>query len=87
MKEGISPDKYFVLYSGGLIKDIKELAFALDYMSDEEFSFHVNDEKNDFSKWIKDVFGDEELAKKLMRTTDKKETQLIILKHLIEQRW
>ena len=78
-----SPEQYFSLCTGSLIKDQRELAFTLDYLSDEEFSHHVNEHKNDFSSWAKEVFGEVRLAENLLKTQDKQETQIILLKHLI----
>ena len=60
------PEEYvFRCNDGGLMSDMKELARALNEMSDEVYAYHANDTKNDFSNWIKDVFKDEELAKDL----------------------
>ena len=42
--------------------NMKELENALKTMSYETFSYHANEEKNDFYNWIKDTVGDEELA-------------------------
>lgn len=77
----ISPDKYFMLSDGTVIRSIKELAMMMDSMSDESFSFHVNDEKNDFASWIRDVFGKEELADSLVKMKCRKESQIALLKH------
>ena len=52
-------------------------------MTDDIFKHHVNEMKNDFANWIKDVFKEEKLAKELFKTTDKDKTQIIILKHVI----
>jgi len=82
----VSPDKYFVLCSGGLIKDMEELALMLDHISDDEFRHHVNYERNDFCCWLKDVFNEIELAEELGKTKDKKDTQIIILKHIVSKK-
>lgn len=84
-EKGINPKYYFVLCTGGVIKSIKELALALDYLSDEEFRHHVNNERNDFSNWIRDVLKEDELAKQISAVQDKKYIQLIILKHLVQK--
>ncbi len=34
-------------------------------MSEVNYLFHVNDDKNDFVKWIRDVIKDKELANRL----------------------
>ena len=38
-------------------------------MSDETYSYHVNEEKFDFSMWVKDVIGDDDLANNLESAT------------------
>lgn len=40
-------------------------------MSDEIFHHHVNNEKNDFSSWIRDVIGDQKLANDLLSSRNK----------------
>ncbi|MBW2972582.1 hypothetical protein KY359_06100 [Candidatus Woesearchaeota archaeon] len=77
----LTPDKYFVLRSGTPIRSIEELAMMLDTISDEDFGHHVTESKNDFSTWINDVFGKKDLAESLLKTKDKKESQIVLLKH------
>ena len=81
----ISAEKYFMLCNGTPIRSIKELAFMLDKISDDDFSYHVTDEKNDFSNWIRDVFGKERLAESLGRLKNKKESQIYLLKHALSE--
>ncbi len=88
-KRETDPEQYFSLCTGGLIKDIKELAFALDYLSDEELNHHVNESKNDFSNWLKDVFEEHEIAEEISeisKTGDRKDMQLALLKHIVKKR-
>jgi hypothetical protein len=84
--EEISPEQYFVMCNGTSIKSIHELAMMLDNMSDDDFNFHVTEEKNDFSSWIRNVFGDAELADKLDALKCKKENQIHLLKHVVAER-
>jgi hypothetical protein len=81
----VEPDKYFFLADGRPIKSLFELADSLEDMSDEVFIHHVNPDKNDFAKWVQDVFGDEDLAIKLGQSKSRPENQLIILKHLVRR--
>jgi len=62
----IKPEHYFWLKNGGSIKSIEELPNALDVMPNDIFSHHVNEQKNDFSNWVKDVFNDKELAEMML---------------------
>ena len=82
----IGPEHYFSLCTGGLIKDIKGLAFTIEYLSDGEFRYHVNEERNDFSSWIRDVFGEDKLAEGLSKTKDRKDMQLALFKHLVNKK-
>jgi hypothetical protein len=58
----ISPEFYFRVHGGGIIKTIPELKKALQRMNDETFGHHVNSCRNDFCIWIRDVFRQRELA-------------------------
>lgn len=72
--EGVSEEKAFWCYGGDTFKSLYELAVALEHMSDEAFQHHVTEQKNDFSNWVRDVFGDTTLAKQLSKVTDKNQT-------------
>jgi len=61
----------FYLNDGRILKNMENLRDVLYSMSDELFAYHVNAEKNDFSKWVIDIIVDEKLAKDLFRAKDK----------------
>lgn len=86
LEKGIAPTHYFSLCTGVMLKNIQELEFALQYMSDEELKNHVNNKKNDFSAWIKDVFGEDALASELSKAMSRKDMQLVLLRHLAKKR-
>ena len=52
----------------------------MDEMPTEVYVHHVNDERNDFANWIKDVIKDVKLADKIMGIKQKDDLQLQILK-------
>ncbi|MBI2652046.1 hypothetical protein HYX00_01155 [Candidatus Woesearchaeota archaeon] len=56
---------------GQIIKNLAELPHALKRMKRQTFSYHVNKEKNDFATWVRDVFGDVDLADKLNKKLNK----------------
>ena len=58
--------KYFYVHNGMTIRNLDELAVALDLMDKKIFEYHVNQNKNDFSNWIKEIIKEEGLAKELM---------------------
>jgi len=62
-----------------------ELIDALDSMNDGVFKAHVNESENDFSNWLRDVFGDDDLAEGITCTKDRIETQRLIMKHTIRK--
>lgn len=81
----LEPEFYFYLSDGRPLKSLLELSDAIEEMDDEVFSHHVTRHKDDFAKWVSEVFKDEELALKLGRSKTRQGHQLIILKHLVRR--
>ena len=65
------PEQCFWVNNGPILKNMEELANALPELNDEAFHHHVNNEKNDFSSWVKDVIGDQKLANDLLSSKSK----------------
>jgi len=63
----VPDEKRFWCHDGKLIKNLGELEKALNDMSDETFHYHLGEGRNDFSNWIRDVVGDDKLAKDLSK--------------------
>lgn len=61
--------KQFWCRDGRILKNLPELEVALMQMTEETFRYHSNETKNDFSKWVREVIGDEELARDLQKST------------------
>ena len=74
------PDCCFVLIDGKKARNLPQLALLMDDMPIEVFSHHVNDERNDFANWIKDVIKDVKLADQIMGIKQKEDLQLHMLK-------
>jgi len=55
------------------ISDHQELVDALEDMSSDLFEEHVNEMKNDFSNWVRDVLGDDKLANELTNCANRTE--------------
>ena len=66
-QEALSTQHYFYLKNGKKLKNIAELMENLKHMDQDLFSFHVNEQHNDFASWIRDVFGEKELARRISR--------------------
>lgn len=66
---GDVPVEYsFWCHDGRTLKNLAELELAFREMPDETFQYHANEEKNDFSNWVREVIGDERLAQDLLRS-------------------
>lgn len=84
LKKKAPEERVFVLSSGQQIVSLHQLALELDSISDDVFYYHVNDSKNDFYNWIKEVFEELELAEELLNIRNKSDFQIHLLKHYIK---
>jgi hypothetical protein len=66
-------DKKFWLLDGRKISNLNELRNELEIMSESIFVHHVNDYRNDFSTWVKDVFDEKELAEIILPIRNRKD--------------
>ena len=65
----VPEEKRFWCQDGRYLKNLEELKSALEEMTEETFRFHSNDIKTDFSNWVKDVIGEDKLARDLQKCT------------------
>jgi hypothetical protein len=79
----VPPEKSFWVNDGMLVRSIQDLPKVLEEMDDEIFKYHVNEEKNDFVKWIDEVIRDKELANSL-RNVRKKDSMIRRIRGRIE---
>ena len=83
---GEAPEEHhFVVADGRKLKNVLELADALETMSEEIFRHHANEIKNDFSNWVKDVFYDHSLAEDIARAKNRLEAQIAILRRMVKE--
>ena len=83
---GEAPEEHhFVVADGKKLKNIIDLADALETMSEEIFRHHTNGFKNDFSAWVNDVFYDHSLAEDISRSKNRLETQIAVLRRLVKE--
>ena len=64
-------EQCFWVNNGPVLKNVEELADAVQQMNDDTYFYHANREKNDFSSWIRDVFHDQKLANDLLSSKNK----------------
>ena len=64
----VSQEKQFWCSDGRYLKNLEELETALGEMTDETFRYHSNEIKTDFSNWVRDVIGDDKLARDLQKS-------------------
>ncbi len=85
MDRALAPKEYFYLSDGRFLTNTNDLISALKTMSDDTFMHHVSDQRNDFASWLRDVFENEALAKKISNIKDKekmrKEIQYELTRH------
>lgn len=74
----------FWFANGKVVGSLKQLYEVLKGLDEETFHLHVNEEKNDFYNWVRDVFKDKKLADDLLWCTNK-ESMLFCLKTRLDQ--
>lgn len=70
MEQEIQSENYFYACDGTVMTSLEDLFEQLQEMPEHVFFHHVNNEKNDFHNWIKDVIGNHVLAKNLKNSKD-----------------
>lgn len=74
----VPADKVFRCQDGRVMKNLGELSIALREMSGDTFLYHVNDVRNDFSKWVEDVIGDRELSAELSNCSTRSQAARVV---------
>jgi hypothetical protein len=72
----------FWLHNGDAIRNIHDLKHAFDIMTQEQFTYHLNQDKNDFALWVQNVLQDNECAEDLTRAKTRLGASRILFKHL-----
>jgi hypothetical protein len=71
IKDAGGPECFWV-NNGPVVKNLVELLEALEQMPDEVFAHHAKGGQNDFAVWIKEVLGEEKLARRLGKLKSRK---------------
>ncbi|MEK6974174.1 MAG: hypothetical protein AABW41_02995 [Nanoarchaeota archaeon] len=69
--QNVPGESVFWAKNGAVLRNVEDLALNIGAMSNEQYSHHVNYEKNDFSSWLREVVKDEILAKDIMHARNK----------------
>ena len=64
-QEASSTEQYFYLNNGTPLKSLAELIDQLVDMEQELFNHHVSKNNNDFANWVRNVFEQKELARRI----------------------
>jgi hypothetical protein len=76
-------DHVFRCHDGRIMKSMQELRDALNMMSEETYTYHANVEKNDFSKWVREIIGDQKLANDLVKSTGRIQATKAVTNRLV----
>ena len=80
----VVPKHEFNIHMGPSIKNLQELADALEIMDEDTFKHHVTKDRNDFSNWVNNVICDTELSQDLLNVKTR-EDALKITKQRVKQ--
>lgn len=84
----VKPSQYFKCKNGIILTSLKDLEHEFKHYSKgidiEDFVFHFKNNGNDYANWLRDVFLEGELAKKIRDENDPKKVYLIIKEFLSE---
>jgi len=70
---GNVPEDYAFRCQGGLVlRNMTDLRNALARMADDTFAHHSNAEKKDFANWVRDIIGDNKLARDIEKSLDRR---------------
>ncbi|MGA2158160.1 MAG: hypothetical protein ABSG90_02960 [Dehalococcoidia bacterium] len=78
----VPDEKRFYCHDGKILNNIFDLKTALDTMSGHTYGYHVNEEKNDFARWVKEVLGDDKLARDLTKMMEQKDAAALVAERI-----
>ena len=64
-------EKCFWVCDGRVLYDLSDLKDALEKMSEDTFCYHVNKDKDDFTKWVEEVLKESELASQFKKAKNR----------------
>jgi len=73
-------DNVFYLNDGRILKSLCELRDALKAMDAGTFSHHVNQERNDFANWVRDIMKKKAVANQMAAANTRKAMLAVVSK-------
>ncbi len=81
-------DNYkLTLKNGRTLSTLDDLYSALSNISDDVFYYHVNENRNDFYNWVKDVFKNNKLAEDLLECSTKEAALFCLINSLDNKKY
>ncbi len=80
--EKAKPENSFYCADGSVLCSVSELAKKLRVITEEAYRHHVSQGNNDFHNWVRDVFGDYELAAGIKNAKSAAEAAAVIQRHI-----
>lgn len=78
----------FILHDGSQLKDLFDLAQALEDIQEHVFRHHVNDDRHDFANWVQNVLDEHSLADEMREARKHPEShERIIYRHITRRVW
>lgn len=78
----VSGGQCFWLHNGPSLSNLKDLHAIIPKMTQDQFTYHANDQKNDFAAWVEFVLMDPECAHNLKKCSNKSAARLCVQKAL-----
>ena len=72
LTSSLPEEHVFRCCDGRILRNMRELRDALYNIADETYKYHAGTEKTDFSNWGRAIIKDEELARDLSKSANRK---------------
>ena len=80
----VHPNHEFRIHMGATVKNLRELADALEIMDEDAFKHHVTKDRNDFHNWVRDIITDAELSSRLLNAKKREDAVKCVRKRVEE---
>ena len=80
--DDVPRDYVFRCVNGHILRNMREMESEFKIISKQDYAYHVNDEKNDFYNWVKDIIKDDSLANNLLKASSPTQAVRYVTKRL-----